>query len=154
MAQRRTGSEHIRKIDFVFYNEGHIREAVAEARNEPKPPGRNGSGTSDPTASEAIRNATPVASVTLGGRELERPEEWLRVVRATYEWCDIIRLAVARGRYSGVDYRETCARLCLSQATYSRYLRDVREHALLCAVQIGLVRMPLASSPPGQRHPK
>ena len=139
MAQRRTGSEYIRKIDFVFYNEKRIKEAVLDARNAPRQAGRNGSGVGDPTASEAIRNATPIRSVRIGQSELERPEDWIRVVRVTYEWCDRDRLIVARDRYSGVDYRETCAKLCISDTTRRAMLQDVRHHASLCAAQLGLI---------------
>ena len=141
MAQRRTGSEHIRKIEFVFYNERAIREAVAEARaGGCAPKGRNGSGVSDPTASAAIRNVTPLKSVKVRGEQLEQPEAWLRVVDAVYAWCDQDRLAVAKDRYSGIDYRETCANLSISDTTRRAMLQDVRHFASLCAVQMGLIK--------------
>ncbi|MBR3459146.1 MAG: hypothetical protein IKH16_13495 [Selenomonadaceae bacterium] len=139
--QRKTGNGYIRKIDFVFYNEKQIREAVLDARNRPRMPEQNGSGIGDPTASTAIRNVTPLRGVTVKGELLEWPEDWLRVVDATYAWCDNDRLIVARDRYSGVDYRLTCAKITISGKTYYNFLDDVRVYASLCAAQLGLIKV-------------
>ncbi len=139
--QRKRTEGYVRKIEFVFYNEKLIREAVLDARNRPRQLGRNGSGIGDPTGSQAIRNVTPLRSVTVKGELLGRPEDWLRVVDATYVWCDKDRLIVARDRYNGVDYRLTCAKLSISGKTYYNFLNDVRAYASLCAAQLGLIKV-------------
>ncbi len=139
--QRKTGNGYIRKIDFVFYNEKQIREAVLDARNKPHMPGQNGSGIGDPTASAAIRNVTPIRKVNVKGELLEWPEDWLRVVDATYAWCDNDRLIVARDRYNGVDYRLTCAKIIIGKSQYFRLLDDARNYAALCAAQLGLIKV-------------
>lgn len=131
----------MRKIEFVFYNEAKIRAAVLDARNLPRATGRNGSRMPDPTASQAVRNATPLRSVIVGSERLEWPEAWLGVVDAVYRWCDHDRLIVARDRYSGVDYRETCAKLSISDTTRRRLLVEIRHYASLCASQEGLIRI-------------
>ena len=62
---------YYRKIDFVFYNEQAIRDAIEDAREGARPrTERNGSGVGDPTASTAIRNITPLISVKLGDGSL------------------------------------------------------------------------------------
>lgn len=135
----RMGKGYIRKLEFVFHNEKAIREAVLDARNCHEKTGKIG-GTGDPTASRAIRNITPLRSVRIRGENLRRPEDWLRVVDATYAWCDRDRLAVAKGRYAGVDYRETCAKLSISATTYFNLLKEVRIHAAFCAANLQLIR--------------
>ena len=131
----------MRKIEFVFYNEEKIRAAVLNARNLPRVPGKNGSQVGDPTASQAIRNITPLRRVSINEECLEWPEAWLEVVDATYAWCDYDRLIVAKDRYSGVDYWETCAKLSISHGTYFRMMVDIRHYASLCAAQAGLIRI-------------
>lgn len=141
MTQRIRTDGYVKKIEFVFYNEEKIRQAVMDARNLPRVPGKNGSKVSDPTASQAIRNVTPLRRVRINGEYLEWPEAWLQVVDATYAWCDHDRLIVARDKYSNLYYRETCVKLSISQSTYSRFLADIRHYASLCAAQSGLIRI-------------
>ena len=139
--QRKTGSGYIRLIDSIFYREKKIREAVLDARNDTgKPTGRSGSMPGDPTASAAMRNITPLRSIIVDGEPLEWPEDWLRVIDATYAWCDNDRFIVAKGRYGGEDYRQTCAKLCIGTTTFFKMLDDVRQHAALCATQLGLIK--------------
>lgn len=136
----RTGKGYIWKLEFVFHNEKAIREAVRDARNYHEKTGKNGRGIGDPTASQAIRNITPLRSVRIRDENLEWPEDWLRVVDATYAWCDMDRLIVAKDRYSGVDYRKTCAKLNISGTTYFALLKDIRTHAAFCAANLQLLR--------------
>ena len=104
----------IRRIDFVFYNEAEIRLAVLEAKFDGKPIpaiSRNASKISDPTASEAIVNLTPIATVKIKGQDLQQPEKWLAVIDKTYAWTaakDNLRYQVAKLKYKGVDYRAIC----------------------------------------------
>lgn len=140
--QRRTGTEYMRKIDFVFYHEREIREAIQDAReNGGKRSVHRKNHISDPTAAEAIRNVTPLRSVRVHGSSLEWPEHWLRVIDAVYAWCDNDRLVVAKDRYRNEDYRCTCAKLNISEAKYYKLFKDVRRYAALCAVQLGVVKV-------------
>ena len=136
----RKSKGYIRKLEFVFHNEKAIREAVLDARNYHEKTEKNGRGIGDPTASQAIRNVMPLRWVKIRGEDLEWPEEWLRVIDATYAWCDRDRIIVARDRYSGVDYRATCAKLSISEPTYFNLLKDIRTHAAFCAANLQLIR--------------
>ncbi len=141
--QRRTGTEYVKKIDFVFYHEHEIRAAVRDARAGSKPQGgiRGKNHISNPTEAQAIRNVSPLRSVRVRGESLEWPEDWLRVVDAVYGWCTGDRLIVAHDRYHNVDYADTCAKMCISSKTYYNFLNDVRQRAALCAVQLGLIKV-------------
>lgn len=140
--QRRTGTEYMRKIDFVFYHEREIREAVLDARESAGKQGaRNKNHIGDPTAARAIRNVTPLRSVRVRGMHLEWPEHWLQVVDAVYTWCTGDRLVVARDRYQGIDYADTCVKLSISTKTYYNLLNDIRQRAALCAVQLGVIKV-------------
>ena len=113
--QRMTGNGYMRKIDFVFYNEDAIRQAVLDAREGAgAQAGRGGGQVGDPTAARAMRNMTPLLSVRIRGDKLEWPEHWLKVVESTYSWCDGDRFIVAKDRYNNVDYADTCAKMCFS----------------------------------------
>ena len=118
MGQRQNGrrEDYMRQIDFIFYREQEIREAVFRAkRNSPLTSSfvvaREGK-LSDPTAILAVSNLTPLRSViTNDGDEIQRPEQWLEVIDKTYNYCgkcDDCRLEVARRRYRREDYRITC----------------------------------------------
>lgn len=139
---RRTGQGYIRVIDFVFYNEKKIRLAVLAAREDVPYAGKSGSGVGDPTASKAIRNATPLRSVMVGGEKLEWPEDWLRVIDATRAWCELDneKQIVLNDMYEGVDYRHTCATLNISFTTLHRFRQEIRNHAALCAANLNLIR--------------
>ncbi len=142
--QRRTGTEYVRKIDFVFYHEAEIRDAVLDARegNAPPPGGaRSKNHISNPTEAKALRNLSPLRNVRVRGEYLEWPEDWLRVIDAVYAWCDGDHLIVARDRYSNEDYRQTCAKLNISGTTYYSLLNEVRQRAALCAVQFGVIKV-------------
>ena len=138
--ERRPG--YYKKIDFVFFNEKRIRDAVNDERYGVKArTERNGSGIGDPTASEAIRNITPLVSVKLGDGVLEWPEHWLKVIDATKTGThgDVL--------IAGCDYY-SCVPICLTKATLNvsqtvcYELRDAfRRFAELCAVQMGLIKI-------------
>ena len=141
--QRRTGTEYVKKIDFVFYHEHDIREAVRDARagSRPQEGLRGKNHISNPTEAQAIRNVSPIRRVKVCGEYLVWPERWLEVVDAVYLWCDETHRNVARDRYSKKDYRRTCMRLCISRTQYYRMLNNVRRRAALCAVQLGVVKV-------------
>ena len=145
--QSRTREEYMRKIDFVFYREKEIRDAVIKARMTENSSGtlrmvRSG-GIPDPTAMQAMRNLTPIRAVILtGGEVIKLPECWLEVIDKTYSYCakqKDCRLEVAKRRYSAEDYRKTFRELNISNVTRSRLMELVRIYAALQAVQLGLI---------------
>ena len=141
--QRRDETGYVRKIEFAFYNEELIRDAVEEARwKVTRPELKNGSGLSDPTAFEAIRHLTPIEAVTVKGVELKKPEKWLLVIDKTYEWCKRrgeIYFNVASGRYEGRYFADTCVESAISESQYYLMLERIRHYAALQAVQNGLI---------------
>ena len=140
--QRMTGNGDMRKIDFVFYHENEIRAAVLDAREGANvQSGRGGGQVGDPTASRALKNMTPLLSVRVRGDKLDWPEHWLKVVDATYAWCDGDRMIVAHDRYHNVSYADTCAKLNITKSGYYRIVKEVRHYAELCAVQLGLIKV-------------
>lgn len=151
MGQRQSrGSEaYMRKIDFIFYREKEIREAVYQARLNMTVGGTlrliNSTGIPDPTATQAVRNLTPLKFVTLSeGEIIEYPERWLEVIDKTYKYCSTqkdCRLEVARRRYQSEDYRKTCRELNISDTARRRLLELVKIYAALQAVQLGLIQV-------------
>ncbi len=139
--QRRTGTNYVKKIDFVFYHEHEIREAVRDARAGSKPQGgfRGKNHISNPTEAQAIRNVSPLKQAKVCGEYLAWPEKWLEVIDAVYLWCDDNHRSVARDRYSKKDYRQTCDRLHISDKTYYNLLNEVRQYAAVCAAQFGVI---------------
>ena len=136
---------YIKKIEYAFFNEKAIREAVYEARSLMKiPEVRNGSSLADPTAAQAIRNLTPVHSINLYGEELRRPEDWLTVIDKTYCWCSRqceTYLKLAKRRYEGVHFAKICATLNLVPEKFFRILEKIRHYAALQASYLQLIRI-------------
>ena len=147
MGQRQRSSEpYFRTIDFIFYNEEKIRLAVREMRlDDGQPRLRKANDVSDPTATQAVKNLTPILKVSLNNeQDVEYPERWLEVVDRTWEWSkaqDDCRYEVARRRYAREDYRKTCRELGISNSTRRRLLDFVRMYAALHAVQLGLIHV-------------
>ena len=140
MRQRNHG--YYKKIDFVFYNEDRIRQAIEDERsNCGYTPGRNGSGVGDPTASTAIKNMTPLRLVHFGTFELEWPEHWMEVIDKTKLWAPSDVLIVAVDFYANTPRDVTMAKLIISSATYYRLLDRFVEHAALVAIQLGLIKI-------------
>ena len=151
MAQRqsRTREAYMRKIDFMFYREKEIREAVEKARLSEHLTGtlrmvRSG-GIPDPTALQATKNLTPLRFVTISdGEVIDFPERWLEVIEKTYNYCarqKDCRFEVAKRRYKAEDYRKTCRELNISNVTRCRLMELVRIYAALQAVQLGLIQV-------------
>ena len=151
MAQRQSKNReyYFRQIDFIFYREKQIRDAVFEKRttsgsDSGTPMINLFSGTiSDPTASKAIKNLSPLKFVTIkDGIIIKYPEQWLEVIDKTYSWCkkqNNLYYEVARRRYNNEDYRKTCIDLHISEASQRRFLEKVRIYAALQAVQLRLI---------------
>ena len=143
MQRQRGDRPYIKKIEFVFYNEREIREAITEARYDNKTPElRNDSGLPDPTASTAIKNLSPVAAVFVGGVELKKPESWMVVVDKTYNWCKRQGekyYAFARSRYNGEYFAKSCARYDTSITQFYGVLERIRNYAALQAALLNLI---------------
>ena len=152
MSQRQSKNReyYFKQIDFIFYREKQIKDAVYEKRNG----GRDtsfpmislfSSGTSDPTSSNALKNLTPLKFVTIkDGVLIKSPESWLAVIDKTYSWCkrqQDCRFEVAKRRYHNEDYRKICIDLHISKTTLHRLLDMVRTYAALHAVQAGLIKI-------------
>ena len=133
----------------MFYHEEEIRDAVTRARLDSGHTGAikivNGNGMTDPTATQAVKNLTPLAVVEIrGGHTVKKPESWLIVIDKTYSWCKLqkdCRYEAARRRYNGEDYRKTCHELNISNSTRRRLLELVQMYAALQAVQLGLIQV-------------
>ena len=140
---RQSKKSWIRKIDFIFFNETEIRLLVADARNNLKVPiVRNSSQIPDPTAKEAIANLTPIKSITIKGKELNRPEDWLKVIDNTYDWAkkqDNPRYVVAKLKYMGEDYRLICAKCHISIKYQYLLIERFRMFAADEAYELGLI---------------
>lgn len=147
--QSQTREEYMRKIDFIFYREKEIREAVIQARLTMTANGSlrkvSASGVPDPTAIQAIRNLMLIKYVVItDGEIVEYPERWLEVIEKTYRYSakqNDCRAEVAMRRYKREDYRKTCADLNISDSTRRRLLELVKIYAALQAVQLGLIQV-------------
>lgn len=142
--QRQNSRPYIRKVEFAFYNENEIRESVMEARYEGTPPPaiRNGSGLSDPTASMAIRNLSPINSIEICGEVLVYPESWLVVIDKTYSWCKRQKrnyFGIASSRYKGVHFGRICAEFDIGVDKFYDIMNEVRNYAALQAAQLHLI---------------
>ena len=135
--------EYIKKIDFVFYNEKNIRQAVFEARESRRRPElKNGSGLSDPTARDAIRNLTPLSFIKIAGEMLKFPESWLKVIDKTYSWCkrqSACHYEVLRRKYNNEHYKKICVDLHISPTTFQGLINRARQYAALQAAQFRLI---------------
>lgn len=154
MAQRQSNKResYFRQVDFIFYREKQIRDAVFEKRNASRddsislfPIAEVSGRISDPTSAKAIKNLTPLKFVVISdGVIIKSPERWLEVIDKTYAWSrrqTDCRYEVARRRYNNEDYRKTCIDLHISNTTRTRLLETVKTYAALQAVQAGLIRV-------------
>lgn len=146
MQRQRSSEPYFRKIDFIFYNEAKIRHAVAEAKiDDGQPRLRRETEFADPTATQALKNLTPIPKICLNAEQtVENPERWLEVADKTWSWAKAqkdCRYEVARRRYAKEDYRKTCRELQISNSTRRRLFDFVRMYAALQAVQAGLIRV-------------
>lgn len=148
--QRKSRQSYFSQIDFIFYHEADIKDAVLQERfssgnSSSSIVAVSESGMSDPTARQAVRNLTPLESVIIcGEHNIKKPEHWLIVIEKTYKWCKQqrdCRYEVARRIYDGEDYRKSCHELNISNSTRRRLLELVQMYAALQAVQLGLIQV-------------
>lgn len=133
------------EIEWTFYNELAIRRAVRDKKRDfGSPKGRTTGGggfISDPTATQAIREITPLRFVYVRGRRVEKPETWLKVVDETYKHLPESHKKIVRDRYRGVNYQMTCSECNVSPTTYGSILTKARMFAASVAAQYGLVKI-------------
>lgn len=145
-------------IEFVFYHEKEIKQAVFEKREDgclPKT-GGGGSGhcfTNDRTAQEAIRRILDVPAVviehgpkTCGRRNsitLRHPEKWLKVVLYTREYFNgTASGALFKMRYAEcLTRQEICENLKINKPRYFAMLGSVIKFAEGAAVGLGLLNI-------------
>lgn len=139
-------------IERRFFQEEKIRRAVFEARHDSGggKTGGGGSGhafVSDPTASAAMREVSPLRAIEIetGKNETETvkwPEKWLAVIEATYRrYGDGIIGELLHRRYSGEPYQTTCINLHISKSLYYQMMTEVQSFALACACQAGVAKV-------------
>lgn len=145
-------------IEFVFYHENEIKQAVFEHREDGCLPKTGGSGSrrcrvSDPTAQNAIRKVLEVPAViieygakTCGRRNsitLRHPEKWLKVVQYTREYFN----GTASGTLFKMRYaecltrEEACEKLKINKPRYFAMLGSAVKFAEGAAVGLGLLNI-------------
>ena len=149
-----------KKIDWVFFNEEKIADAVQMARvDTPRPEKVIGDPNkiSDTTAQTALNNLTPLSSVIVGQKEvinkkherrlvggivLRLPELWLAVVDKTYDWCkrqSEIQYQAVKQKYCGIHYHKICRELSICATTLYNLIDRARMYAALQAAQFKLI---------------
>lgn len=145
-------------IEFVFYHEKEIKQAVFEKREDGCLPKTGGSGsghcfTNDRTAQEAIRRILDVPAVvieygakTCGRRNsitLRHPEKWLSVVHFTREYFNgTASGALFKMRYAEcLTRQEICENLKINKPRYFAMLGSVIKFAEGAAVGLGLLNI-------------
>ena len=143
-------------IEFCFYNEQRIKQAVFEKRMDgcaPKTGGGNSGHCriSDTTANKAINNVMPIGVVLVecgiainGKRDsfaLRNPEQWLKVVQWTRDqYADTQRGEIIKARYVDNERRYiTAQRLGISPQLYSVMLTDILTFAEGLAIGMGIL---------------
>lgn len=133
----------IKMIDFVFFNEKRIRQAVFEWRESVlRPEIKSGNKISDPTAAKAIKNLSVLPSVSIAGTNLQYPESWLEVIDKTYNWCERqskLLFESVRKKYLGDHYKRICIDLHISPTTFNNFIKRARMYAALQAAQLHLI---------------
>lgn len=143
-------------IEFVFYHEKEIKQAVFERREDGCLPKTGGSGsghcfTNDRTAQEAIRRILDVPAVvieygakTCGRRNsitLRHPEKWLKVIQYTREYFNgTASGALFKMRYSECLTREEIiCKIKIRKSQYHAMIANVMRFAEGAATGLGLI---------------
>lgn len=143
-------------IEFVFYHEKEIKQAVFERREDGCLPKTGGGGSghcrvSDPTAQNAIRKALEVPAViieygakTCGRRNsitLRHPEKWLKVIQYTRDYFNgTASGALFKMRYSECLTREEIiCKIKIRKSQYHAMIANVMRFAEGAATGLGLI---------------
>lgn len=144
--QRESSDTVTRIIDSMFFHEKEIaaaiRQAHADVMNGTRTSG-GGTGHGDPTAVKGISLASEIKTVRLtDGRTVKYPERWLKVVKETYKHLDGIQRSVCEEKYrKHKHFRRSLEALEIDQNTYYGAVKEARQIARLCAVQLGLIKI-------------
>lgn len=133
-------------IDKILSHWNEIENIVAERKATRGRSGFGGtarSGASDPTASEAIRQADEIKSVTCAdGFCIKWPESWLGAFDEAYSRLDGITRDIMRRRYQRNEgYVKTSIALNVSERTYYSVVDDIKSYVVIVAIQHGLVQV-------------
>jgi hypothetical protein len=96
---------------------------------------------------DVLREVSPLHAVTIeiGKNEVEtikHPEKWLAVINATYQRYEKgVGAQILRDRYKGESPIKTCVNNFISRTTYYSIVTEIDSYALMCACQMGLVRV-------------
>ena len=143
-------------IEFVFYHEKEIKQAVFEKREDGCLPKTGGGGSghcrvSDPTAQNAIRRVMEVPSVLIeygasvvGKRNtvtLRRPEKWLKLAAEVRNYFNGTNSGLLlKMRYTdNLTRQEICKELNISTNYYNAMRCNVIRFAEGYAAGIGLI---------------
>lgn len=137
----------LRRVRWHLYHYWDIKRAISRTRVEmnahggDKIGGIQDSRLSDPTAAQAIRNATPLRFVIVpGAGRVARPEAWIDAIDAGLSACSDETRTVARESFlSGVPYRRICAAHSMEQATLYRTRDKAVLAVALAAAEAGLI---------------
>lgn len=127
-----------------------IRKAVSEKRvdmmrRKPKVGGVQEGRLSDPTASAAIANMTPIPSVVIKGvGRVEEPEAWVKAIENGVDACREEVQKVARESMFN-NRRYSYSRLGIDRRTYYK-----RKAEALTAIAMAAVAMKLVIAPGGE----
>ena len=141
---RNTGNKYTKIVEWHLFREKEIRRAVMEARLDSASTGNSSSNViSNPTENTALHNIAPLTKVVLSdGSEVFRPEEWLITIKRIYGNLDCEQRALAESRYRNKrQYFKDCQRGYISKSKYYAMLDRIRSHAVVVAVQAGLVKV-------------
>lgn len=134
-----------KRIGWVMYHRDEIARAVREARLGHKHGHSGGASSghafvSDPTATEAIDAATPLATVRLeDGVIVRRPEDWLKVIRHVYRDRPATEARTMEYYYDGHSSQETAIKMAMDKSTVYRIRSEFLHRACEIACQLNLV---------------
>jgi len=133
-----------KRIEWMFRHWRKLERAVLEAR-EDRPRNQNiggghGGYVSDPTASTAIRNITPIKFVEVDDELVRQPERWLSLMEHVYSQCSDVEKQVFHKRYfERVNPTRTAIDLYMAETTYFDLLNGIKSYAVEVALQDGLI---------------
>jgi len=140
-----------RRIEKHFYLYDKIAQAVQEAREQmmyghtgmQRVGGDGHCYVSDPTAVTAINLAEPVKWVVVDGETIRRPEDWMRVVEATWERFAGTEIGeLLKRRYQlNEPFAITCRALHIDTRTYYRWREAAMIYAAFICVQLKLIKV-------------
>ncbi|MEG2765698.1 MAG: hypothetical protein RR910_08100 [Acidaminococcaceae bacterium] len=132
----------IKFLNRMFYDEYAMRVAILEEQalqvsNQGRSRTSGHSFTSDPTATTAIKNLTPISKVKVRGSVYDHPETWLLVMQETWAYygASMEKEAMFR-RYHNLESPETtCIWMGIGRTTYFAWREDFLTQAAFFATK-------------------